>query len=122
MTRFEMNLKGLFGEFWKKDAEREIEKMAEWAYNGEILLDGNCAAYWAQSGHYLPEECVEKLSYTGFFFDRKATDEAREAQDAEFIARYRENWKAPSAEEMAEIRANFGDETVIDVLTGEIIR
>ena len=72
MTKFEMNLNGLNGEFWKRNAEREIVKMQEMADNGEILLDGNCAAYWEKSGHYLPEECAEVLSHCIFFFDEEA--------------------------------------------------
>jgi len=120
MTRFERELSGELGAFWKSQAEAEIAKMQERADNGEILLDGNCAAYWEKSGHYLPEECVEILSHCLFFFDAEATNKAREAQDDEFLARYFATRHAPSLEEMAEMRAAFGEgTTVVDVITGQ---
>ena len=121
MTRFEMNLNGKFGEYWKKDAEREITMMQERADNGEILLDGNFAAYWEKSGHYLPEECCEILEHCTFFFDADATKEARARADAEFFANYLNTKHELSYEARMEMRNAFGEGTkVVDVISGEV--
>lgn len=121
MTRFEKELSGKLGEYWKRNAEREIAWMQERVDNGEVLLDGNCAAYWKSNGQYIPSDCVEKLQHTGFFFDADATNKAREQQDEEFFAAYRKNYRQPDAEMLAEIRAAFGNETVVDIVTGQVI-
>jgi hypothetical protein len=45
--------------------------------------------------------------------------EQRQIEDAEAIAQYRKNRRAPSAEDLFEMRAAFGaGATVVDVLTG----
>ena len=80
MTRFEMELSGKLGDFWKRNAEQKIANMQKQADNGEILLDGNCAAYWERSGHYLPSDCVEILSRCVFFFDAEATLKAEQEE------------------------------------------
>lgn len=119
-TRFEKELSGMLGEFWKKDAERRIADMEERAYNGEIALDDDAAAYWTSNGRYLPSECVEVLRHTGFFFDAEATDRARDEQVSAELASYRQTRREPSFEEMMEMRAAFGaGTTVVDVLTGQ---
>ena len=122
MTKFEKNLNGLNGEFWKRIAQEEISSMIERVNKDMIAIDENCAAYWTSNGHYLPADCVEVLKYAGFFFDEEATNKAREAQNAEFIENYRKNYTSPSAEELYEMRAAFGTGvTVVDVITGREI-
>ncbi|MBQ6503095.1 MAG: hypothetical protein IJI57_04180 [Flexilinea sp.] len=120
MTRFEKELSGVLGEYWKRNAEREIADMQERADNGEILLDGNCAAYWASNGHYLPLECVQMLSHCAFFFDADATIRAEKEQSDRFLEEYRNTRHELSAEERAEMRAAFGEGTeIVDVISGE---
>ncbi len=66
------------------------------------------------------DDFCEKLEYAGYSFSRRATAKKREAEDAESLARYRENHTGMSAEEIAEARAAFGaGTTVVNVLTGE---
>lgn len=123
MTRFMRELNGDFGEFWKKNAEQDIAKMQKRADAGEIEVDGNGAAFWVSSNNYLPEDCAEMLSYTDFIFDIQATAEARDKQTNEFLEEYRNNYKGPSEEEKAEMRAAFGEGAeIVDVITGKAIR
>lgn len=123
MTRFMRELNGDFGEFWKKNAEQDIAKMQKRADAGEIEVDENGAAFWVSSNNYLPEDCAEMLSYTDFIFDIQATAEARDKQTNEFVEEYRKNYKGPSEEEKAEMRADFGKGAeIVDVITGKTIR
>ena len=123
MTRFMRELNGDFGEFWKKNAEQDIAKMQKRADAGEIEVDENGAAFWVSSNNYLPEDCAEMLSFTDFIFDIQATAEARDKQTNEFLEEYRKNYKGPSEEEKAEMRAAFGEGAeIVDVITGKTIR
>ena len=120
MTRFERELSGALGAFWKKNAEKEIEKMQVRANSGEIGTDAQGAAFWASNGKALPSDSVEILSHTTFEFDATATADLREAQTIAFLAGYRHT---PTAEERAEMQAAFGKgTTVVDCLSGEKIR
>ena len=123
MTRFERELSGSLGAFWKKNAEQEIEKMQKRADNDEIRTNANGAAFWNSNGNYLPADCAEILSHTDFPFSLEETAKAREAQTAAFLEDYRRNYSGPSEEEKAEMRAAFGTgSTVVNVITGERIR
>lgn len=120
MTRFERELSGSLGEFWKKNAEQEIAKMQERADNDEIRTNTEGGAFWNKSGNYLPADCAEILSYTNFPFSLEATAKAREAQTAMQLEAYRKSYKGPSAEERMEMEAAFGKgTTVVNVITGE---
>ena len=117
MTRFEMDYAGMFGEYWKKDAENEVANMKARFEAGEVEIEEDGAAKWVRSGHYLPEECVAKLAYAGIAFSAEATDAKRKAEDMKFFAAYR---KHSLTHEMAyEMRAAFGPGTkVVDVISG----
>ena len=90
--------------------------------NIEVEDDG--AAKWISSGNYLPADVVEKLTFAGAdFFSAEATAAKRDAQTAAFLDSYRRNYKGPSEEEKAEMRAAFGEgTTVVNVITGEKTR
>ena len=123
MTRFERELSGSLGTFWKKNAEQEIAKMQARADNDEIRTNIEGGAFWNSNGNYLPADCAEILSYTDFPFSLEATAKAREAQTAMRLEAYRKNYQGPSEEEKAEMRAAFGTgSTVVDIITGERIR
>ena len=123
MTRFERELNGSLGEFWRQNALKEIAKMQERADNDEIRTNTEGGAFWNRSGNYLPADCAEILSHTDFPFSLEATARAREAQTAMQLEAYRKNYKGPGEEEKAEMRAAFGTgTTVVDVITGERIR
>jgi len=123
MTRFEQELSGALGAFWKKHAEEEIRKMEQRIENDEIRTNTCGGAFWNSNGNYLPADCAEILSYTDFPFSLEETRQAREAQTAAFLENYRKNYQGPSAEERAEMRAAFGKgATVVNVIIGERIR
>ena len=123
MTRFERELSGELGAFWKKHAEEEIRKMQERADNDEIRTNIGGGAFWNSNGNYLPADCAEILSHTDFPFSLEETARAREAQTAAFLENYCRNYKGPSEEEKEEMRAAFGaNTTVVNVITGERTR
>ena len=122
MTRFEQELSGALGAFWKKNAEAEIAKMQKRADNDEIRTNIGGGAFWNSNGNYLPADCAEILSHTDFPFSLEETARAREAQTAAFCENYRKNYREPGEEEKAEMRAAFGaDTTVVDIISGKRI-
>ena len=124
MTRFQMEISGQLGEFWKKNAEKEVVKAVERAYL-DAMVETNGAIKWRNNGHYLMDDMCEMLEYAGYNFSREATRVAREAQDTEFLRAYRDSMKnyKPSAEELYEMEAAFGKGTkVVDVFTGRTIQ
>lgn len=119
MTRFEREISGSLGAFWKKNAEEEVRKAVTQAEK-DAAVDEDGAIRWNSNGRYLMDDFCEKLEYAGFPFSRKATAEKREAQVEEELAQYRKNHRGFDAEELAEARAAFGEgTTVVNVLTGE---
>ncbi len=122
MTRFEQELSGALGAFWKRNAEQEIEKMKARIENDEIRTNIGGGAFWSSNGNYLNEECAEILSHTDFPFSPEETKRAREAQTEAFLENYRQSHKT-SATERTEMEAAFGKgTTVVNVITGERIR
>lgn len=121
MTRFQRELSGELGEFWKKHAEEELEKVRAELAEGKITIDAegvarNCI------GRVLMDDLLEQLGMVTDKVNAEATRAVREAEDAVSLAAYRARCKSPDAEELAEMRAAFGaGATVVDVLTGEKI-
>lgn len=121
MTRFQRELSGELGEFWKKHAEEELDKVRAKLEEGKITIDAkgvarNCI------GRGLMDDLLEQLSMVTDKVNVEATRAAREAENAVFLAEYRARSKSPSAEELVEMRAAFGPgATVTDVITGEKI-
>ena len=123
MTRFEQELSGALGAYWKASAEKEIEKMNQRALDGEIFFGADGVCRWKSNNHILPADCREKLAYTPYrdLFDEQACKEADEAETAEAIAAYRRNHRTTEEERM-EMQAAFGKgATVVDIFTGERI-
>ena len=121
MTRFQRELSGELGEFWKKEAEKRLDKVRAELAEGKISIDAegvarNCI------GRVLMDDLLEQLGMVTDKVNVEATRAARETENAAFLAEYRVRRNAPSAEELAEMRATFGaGATVVDVLTGEKI-
>lgn len=121
MTRFEKEISGLLGDYWKKHAEDEVVKCVAEA-EAEAEVDENGVIRWKSNGECLPSDYCEKLEYAGYDFNREATKIASDKDAEEFFAEYRKNYKGPSDEEKAEMRAAFSlDTKVIDVITGKEI-
>lgn len=120
MTRFEREISGALGEYWKNSAEKEVAKAVEKA-NKDAVVDSNGAISWKSNGNYLMDDFCEKLEYAGYNFSREATKEARSEQDRKSIESYKENRKNSgySDEEMFEMRAAFGSgTTIVDIFSG----
>lgn len=124
MTRFDRELRGEYGEFWKKKAIQYLHKIEEEVFRGEITIDKggvarNCI------GRVVVDEVANALDYIiqdgSFRLDE--TVEARDAEDTQFIKNYMAQNRNPSDEELLEMKAAFGEgATVIDVLTGKRIQ
>ena len=121
-TRFQRELSGDLGAFWQRQAEAELERVKADLDSGEITIDEagvarNCI------GRALMDDLLEKLILVTDKADSAATRAAREAEVKADLESYRAARRPPSAEEMAEMRAAFGEGTrVVDVLTGEKIQ
>ena len=125
MTRFERELSGSLGVYWKASAEKEIRKMEERQINGEIFFGADGVVRWTSNNRVMPKDCREILSHTAYrdLFSEDASRVAEEDETAAFLESYRKNYKGPNEEEKAEMRAAFGTgSTVVDVITGKRIR
>ena len=81
MTRFEKELSGALGAYWKKSAEKELEKVREELEQGLITIDENGVAR-NRIGRVLMSDMLEKLTYVTDAVDTEATTKAREEEVA----------------------------------------
>lgn len=122
MTRFQRELRGDLGAFWQQHAQGELAKVKADLDSEAITIDGagvarNCI------GRALMDDLLEKLALVTDKANSAATQAARAAEVEADLESYRAARKAPSGQEMAEMRAAFGEgATVVDVLTGEEIQ
>lgn len=122
MTRFEREISGSLGNWWKDRAEEAVIQAVAKAET-DTTVEPSGAIKWKSNGNYLPDDFCELLEYGGYTFSRKATAEAREKQQDEFLKAYRARYKGLSEEEIAELRSVHGAGTVIvDVITGDKIQ
>lgn len=121
-TRFQRELSGELGKYWKQQAEAELAKVKADLASGRIMIDKtgvarNCI------GRVLMDDLLEKVLLITDKADAAATQAARKAEVNADLEACQANRKPPSAEELAEMRAAFGKgTTVVDVLTGEEIQ
>lgn len=125
MTRFQRELSGELGAYWKRQAEQELERVRRELGSGEITIDENGVARNC-IGRVVMDDLLEKLEMVSDV-SAAATQAAREAEDAAFLAEYRARRSTPGPEELAEtlaeMRAAFGaGAEVVNVLTGEKIK
>ena len=124
MTRFEKELSGNLGAYWKASAEKELERVRADFEAGKITVDENGVARNC-IGRILMDDMLEKLTYITGEADAEATRAAREEETATFFEGYRKanRNRRRSAEELHEMRAAFGTgTTVVDIITGERVR
>ena len=120
MTRFQQELNGSLGPFWKQEAEKELAKVKADLENGRITIDENGIARNC-IGRVLMADMLEKLLLVTEKADKAATIAAREAEASQELTAYRKAKKRTSAEELGEMQAAFGKGTrVVNVLTGEL--
>ena len=123
MTRFQMEISGKFGDWWKKNAEKEVSEALEFVKT-EAIVEEDGAIRWISSGNYIPDDYCEKLEYGGYNFSREATRIKKDGQQSKFAEEYRERMKnyKPSEEELYEMRCAFGEGSeIVDVITGQKI-
>ena len=121
MTRFEREISGALGQYWKESAEKELNELRRELASGQITIDENGVARNC-IGRVLMDDLLEKLTYVTDKASVEATHAVHEAEVARDLEEYRRNRKPATAEEIAEMRAAFGSGTkVVDVLTGETI-
>lgn len=89
----------------------------------EAIVEEDGAIKWASNGRYLMKDTMRNIIANGFDkFSVEATDAKRDAQNEAFIREYKANQKAPSQEELAEMRNAFGAGTkVVDVISGRVV-
>ena len=122
MTRFEQEISGALGAWWKEHAEQEVRDAVRDAENN-AEVDEFGAIRWKSNKRYLMDDFCEKLEYACYPFSRRATAEARREADKKFFAEYRKNPPKMTPEMYAEMRAAFGDgAVVVDVITGRKIK
>ena len=122
MTRFEKELSGALGEYWKKEAEKELDSIRKDLDEGRITIDENGVARNCV-GRALQNDMLEKLVRVTDRVDVKATREACEEEAMKAIEAYRANYTEPGEEELFEMRAAYGrGKTVVDVITGRKIK
>lgn len=121
MTRFEQELSGALGAFWKNHAEKELEQIEGDLEAGRITIDENGVAR-NRIGRILMSDMLEKLTFITDEVDTEATNAARAEETGRELAEYFRNAKATSEEEKNEMRAAFGrGQTVVNILTGKRI-
>ena len=122
MTRFEKELSGALGAYWKKEAEKELERVSQDIKDGNITIDENGVARNC-IGRILHDDMLEKVAMVNDKVNVEATRAARDEETAKVIEAYRASYTGPSEEELFEMRAAFGTgTTVVDVLTGKKIK
>lgn len=119
MTRFQRELNGELGTYWKKEAEKELERVKTDLQAGKITIDENGVARNC-IGRVLMSDMLEKLAMVTGKVNVDATAKAREQEVSESLAEYRKNARPATTEERMEMRAAFGKgTTVVNILTGE---
>lgn len=122
MTRFEKELSGALGEYWKKEAERELDNIRKDLDEGRITIDEfgvvrNCV------GRALQNDMLEKVMMVSYRVNAEATRKECEKEAMASFETYRANYTGPSEEELFEMRAAYGKgTTVVDVITGKKIK
>lgn len=122
MTRFEQELSGELGAYWKASAEKELAKVKVDIENGAITIDEFGVAR-NKIGRVLMSDMLEKVAMVSDEVNVEATTNARDEEVTKSLNEYRKNYTRPSEEEMFEMKAAFGTgTTVVDVITGKKIR
>ena len=122
MTRFEKELSGALGAYWKKEAEKELARVKADIDEGKITIDENGIARNC-IGRTLHDDMLEKVAMVNDKVNVEATRAARDEETAKVIEAYKASYTGPSEEEMFEMRAAFGTGTkVVDIFTGKKIK
>ena len=125
MSRFERELNGELGDYWKKDALSKIADIEKDYETGHLIIEDG-AAKWDTNGSYLMQDIMEVLLHSKYadLIDLQHHEAMRDAQVTEEINAYKERMKnhVYDEEELAEMRSAFGAGTeIVNVFTGDTI-
>ena len=125
MSRFERELNGELGDYWKKDALSKIADIEKDYETGHLIIEDG-AAKWDTNGSYLMQDIMEVLLHSKYadLIDLEHHEAMRDAQVTEEINAYKERMKnhVYDEEELAEMRSAFGAGTeIVNVFTGDTI-
>ena len=95
MTRFEKELSGALGAYWKTSAEKELKQIEKDLNEGKITIDASGVARNC-IGRVLMSDMLEKLTYVTDEVDTEATKAARDEEVTRSLADYRRNAKPAS--------------------------
>ncbi len=121
MTRFERELSGMLGAFWKQNAENELTRVKADLDAGKITVDNqgvarNCI------GRVLMDDMLEKVAMVTDRVNVEATKQARSFEVSKTIENYKRNVRM-TAENHCEMQNAFGKGTVVvDVIAGKRVR
>ena len=122
MTRFEKELSGALGAYWKKEAKKELERVKKDLDEGKITIDENGIARNC-IGRTLHDDMLEKVAMVSDKVNVEATRAARDEETAKVIEEFRASYTGPSEEDLFEMRAAYGKgTTVVDIFTGKKIK
>lgn len=122
MTRFEKELSGALGAYWKKEAEKELERVKKDLKEGKITIDENGIARNCIE-RTLHDDMLEKVAMVSDKVNVEATRAARDEETAKVIEEFRASYTGPSEEDLFEMRAAYGKgTTVVDIFTGKKIK
>lgn len=98
----------------------------QWALGFAEKSEWRDGAYrWHSNGSAAPSDCVRMAVRLGLADAGRLAqhDATRSAEDAKAIETYRRNWRPPTGEALAEMRAEFGEGAeVVDVIAGRRFR
>ena len=119
ISRFEKEITGMLGEYWRRQAEVRVKSCIREA-NKDAEVDETGAIRWKHNGNYLMDDYCEVLEYAEYPFSREATRVAREAQNELFLREYKRSGQSVIVD--PEMIAAFGKGVeVVNILTGETI-
>ncbi len=122
MSRFQQELSGQLGEFWRENALKEIAE-AKRLFDEEARVDENGAVCWKNNGAYIMDDMIEKMLAAGCKFNAEATRKARDEQNDKFMTEYIARQINPTEEQLFEMRAAFGaGTTIVDAISGRKIQ
>lgn len=99
MTRFERELSGALGAYWKANAEKELKQIEKDLDDGKITIDASGVARNC-IGRVLMNDLLEKLAYITDKVDVEATQAARAAEVSKSLEGYRRTARSASCEEL----------------------
>ena len=82
MTRFEKELSGALGAYWKKEAKKELEKVSQDIKDGKITIDENGVARNCK-GRALQSDMLEKVLMVSDLVNAEATKAECEKESME---------------------------------------